>query len=87
MGSLSNQPRGNLSLCTGMYYKAEYGDYQENSGFREAISSRNLSTLSFYLAKSCEAKGEAGCPFFPVILYFLHWSGHCYPFNPRVPAR
>jgi len=26
----------------------------------ERIPSRNLSTLSFYLAKSCEAEGEAG---------------------------
>ena len=34
--------------------------YQEYSGFREAISSLNLSTLSFYLAKSCEAEGVVG---------------------------
>jgi len=28
-----------LSIYLGMYYKAEYGDYQENSGFREAMVS------------------------------------------------
>jgi hypothetical protein len=50
-----------------MYYKAGEGDYQENSGFREVISSRNSSTLIFYLAKSCEAEGVAGCPLCPVI--------------------
>ena len=37
LGSLSNCMRGNLSLFTSMYYKAELRDYQENSGFREVI--------------------------------------------------
>ena len=52
IGSLSYELRKNFSLFTRMYYKAEYSGYQENSGIRKAISSRNLSTLSFGLAKS-----------------------------------
>jgi hypothetical protein len=34
LGSLSYQPRGNLSVFTDMYYKAECSSYQENSGFK-----------------------------------------------------
>jgi len=34
------QPRGNLSLFTGMYYKAEYAYWQENSVFGEVIPRR-----------------------------------------------
>ena len=37
LGSLSYEPRGNLSLFTGMYYRTELGDWQENSSFREVI--------------------------------------------------
>ena len=37
LGSLSYGPRENLSLFTGMYYRAEYAYWQENLGFREII--------------------------------------------------
>ena len=46
LGSLSYEPRGNLSVFTSMHYRAESVTRQENSRFREAISSRNLSVLS-----------------------------------------
>jgi len=51
MGLLSYEPRGNLTLFTGIYYKAEYGGYQENSEIREGIPSRKISVLCFDFAQ------------------------------------
>ena len=84
MGSLSYEPRGNLSVFTQVNYRFDTSLYQEYFGFREAVSSRNLSALSFSLAKSCEcykitksskriednfvAIAERDCPFCLVFL-------------------